>query len=94
MKKILIPAFFMLFIITGFLYSAVQVVEIYVCEEEHMLAELKAKVSVSRKELTRVSYCSCQGVHQSLKTEVKDKTTCEPPGNLIYACVCIGTPGY
>jgi len=73
--------------------SDYQVVEVYVCEEGQVLAEMLAKTSISRQELTVVSYCTCEGVDQGLKKEVK-KMKCDPPKDMVYACTCVGRTGY
>ncbi len=94
MKKILFLTIliFVLFL-SGVLYSKLQIVNVYVCEETLFMAELTAKVTVSRKELYSVSYCECQGIHPSMKSEVK-KMNCEPPKNNVYTCICAGKASY
>jgi len=83
--------------ITGALYSSrisdYQVADVYVCSQGIILAELQAKTLLNRQELTSVSYCSCEGIDPSFKTEVK-KGSCEPPNNLVYSCSCIGRTSY
>ncbi|MCP4135444.1 MAG: hypothetical protein GY754_31030 [bacterium] len=108
MKKLL----FMITLViafSGILYSSYQTANVYVCEEEVSAAELLAKAVVSRKDLTRVSYCVCNGVDPSLKELVKpiknfkseiadvnfevSQNTCEPPKDSVYACMCVGQVG-
>lgn len=84
--------------VSGVVYSAkvgnlYQVVEVYICEQEVILAEMIAKTSISRQELTTVSYCTCDGVDPSMKVFVK-KNKCEPPKDMVYACTCIGKTHY
>ena len=98
MKRLLtLTAAILLFLAAGALYSArmgmYQVVEVYVCEQEIILAEMIAKSSLNRQELTTVSYCTCEGVDSSMKPLVK-KTKCDPPKDMVYACSCIGRTGY
>ncbi len=93
MKKIaLIIAVMTVVSIAGFSKPKYQVVDIYVCQTTGEMANLQAKASVSRKELYRVSYCTCEGVNSSLKREVRDGS-CKNK-NRVYSCVCIGTAGY
>ncbi|OHD66408.1 MAG: hypothetical protein A2176_06660 [Spirochaetes bacterium RBG_13_51_14] len=88
---------FLFFAFSGVLYSSkwnlYQIVDIYVCEEGIVLAELLAKARLNRHQLTVVSYCTCEGVDPSLKTEVKN-ATCEPPKDMVYSCTCIGKSHY
>ena len=98
MKRLIImAASFLLFISTGLLYSSkmsqYQLVELYVCESEVILAEMLAKCSINRKVLTTVSYCTCEGVDSSMKTQVK-YGKCEPPKDMVYDCTCIGKTHY
>jgi hypothetical protein len=98
MKRLIILATIVLvFAITGVLQSTkmglYQVVEVYICEQEVVLAEMIAKTSISRQELTTVSYCTCDGVDPSMKVFVK-KNKCEPPKDMVYACICIGKTHY
>jgi hypothetical protein len=98
MKRLIIFATAVLVVISsGVLYSGkmslYQVVELFICEQEVVLAEMLAKVSVSRQELVTVSYCTCEGVDPSLKKFVK-KTKCDPPKDLVYDCTCIGKTHY
>lgn len=98
MKRLLtVTAAVVLFLSAGALYSsrmsAYQVVEVYICEEELILAEMLAKSSLNRQELTTVSYCTCEGVDSSMKPLVK-KTACDPPKDMVYACTCIGRSRY
>ncbi len=83
--------------IAGALYSSrisdYQVADVYICSQGIILAELQAKAALNRQELTSVSYCSCEGIDPSFKTEVK-KGSCEPPNDLVYSCSCIGRTGY
>jgi hypothetical protein len=58
-----------------------------------VLAEMIAKTSVNRQELTVASYCSCEGIDPSFKASVT-KTPCNPPKDMVYACTCIGTTRY
>ena len=86
-----------LVVITGALYSSrisdYQIAEVYVCAGGMILAELQAKSALNRQELTSVSYCSCEGMDPSFKSEVK-KGSCEPPNDMVYSCNCIGRTGY
>ena len=98
MKRLIITAAaLLLFISTGVLYSSkmrqYQLVEIYVCEQDIVLAEMLAKSSINRQVLITVSYCTCEGVDPILKTQVK-KGTCEPPKDLVYDCTCVGKTHY
>lgn len=98
MKRLLaITAAVLLLLSSGALYSsrmgAYQVVEVYICEQELILAEMLAKTKVNRQELTVVSYCTCEGVDSSMKPLVK-KTPCDPPKDMVYACTCIGRTHY
>ncbi|MBP7735411.1 MAG: hypothetical protein KA369_05495 [Spirochaetes bacterium] len=98
MKRLIVLAtVVLLFGVTGVLHSTkmglYQVVEVYICEQEVILAEMVAKTSISRKELTTVSYCTCDGVDPSMKVYVK-KNKCEAPRDLVYACICIGKTHY
>ena len=82
---------------SGVLYSSklssYQVVDVFICEEGVVLAEMTAKTLLNRRELTTVSYCTCEGVDQSFKTGVT-KTKCDPPKDMVYSCVCIGKTRY
>jgi hypothetical protein len=82
---------------SGVLYSSklssYQVIDVYVCEEGVVLAEMTAKTLLNRRELTTVSYCTCEGVDQSFKTGVT-KTSCNPPKDMVYSCTCIGRTHY
>lgn len=98
MKRLIIMTALLLFVVsTGVLYSAkksqYQLVELYVCESEIVLAEMLAKSSISRQVLTTVSYCTCEGVDASMKTQVK-YGACEPPKDMVYSCTCIGKTHY
>jgi hypothetical protein len=98
MKRLIITAAaLLLFISTGVLYSSkmsqYQLVEIYVCEQEIVLAEMLAKRSINRQVLTTVSYCTCEGVDPSLKKQVKN-SKCEPPKDMVYDCTCVGKTHY
>jgi hypothetical protein len=98
MKRLLtITAAVLILLSSAALFSAgrglYQVVEVYICEQEIILAEMIAKSSLSRQELTTVSYCTCEGVDPSMKQLVK-KTKCDPPKDLVYACTCIGKSHY
>lgn len=98
MKRfIIMTAAILFFISTGVLYSSkmsqYQLVELYVCESEIVLAEMLAKVSINRNVLTTVSYCTCEGVDPSMKTQVK-YGKCEPPKDMVYDCTCIGKTHY
>ncbi|HOO72146.1 MAG TPA: hypothetical protein PK926_10325 [Spirochaetota bacterium] len=73
--------------------KAYQIVDLYVCEEGIVLAEMLAKSSVSRKELYVVSYCTCEGVNSDMKSQVK-VSSCEAPKNMVYSCICIGRSSY
>jgi hypothetical protein len=70
-----------------------QVVEVFICEGELNMAEMIAKTSVNRQELTTVSYCTCEGVDPSMKPLVK-KNKCVPPRDMVYSCTCIGKSHY
>ena len=61
MKKIIALCLFMTFFSAGAFSVQYQIVDIYICEEGAVLAELSAKAIVSRKELYRASYCDCEG---------------------------------
>eukprot|EP00831_Metopus_contortus_P027013 TRINITY_DN22828_c0_g1_i1.p2 TRINITY_DN22828_c0_g1~~TRINITY_DN22828_c0_g1_i1.p2 ORF type:complete len:105 (+),score=0.68 TRINITY_DN22828_c0_g1_i1:448-762(+) len=87
------------------LYSGYQTVGVYVCESGMTMAELSARTIVTRKELYRASSCKCEGVDRELKTLVKkgkwsgegfeyEYGSCEPPRNIVYHCICIGTDSY
>lgn len=95
MKKIYLSILFVF--ASGFMLflngANYQFAEIYVCDDEQVMAELAAKAAISRKELYIVSYCSCQGVDKSLKTLVK-KSTCNPPKDSVYICRCVGKANY
>ena len=98
MKRLIImTAAVLLFVSTGVLYSSkmnqYQLVDLYVCESEIVLAEMLAKASINRKVLITVSYCTCEGVDPSMKTQVK-YGTCEPPKDMVYDCTCIGKTHY
>lgn len=98
MKQLFIMVTVVLLVtVTGVLYSEkrgeYQVVEVYICEQEIIMAEMIAKTSVTRQELTTVSYCTCDGVDPSMKVYVK-KNKCEPPKDLVYACTCVGKTHY
>jgi len=93
MKKIIVFIIsFMFFATAIFSKVAYQIVDVYVCQTGRDMANLQAKASVSRKELYRVSYCTCQGVSSNLKVKVKDNS-CKT-NKQVYSCVCIGTSGY
>jgi hypothetical protein len=96
-RLIIISASIILVAASGVLYSSkmssYQTVEVYICEGELILAELKAKSVLTRQELVTVSYCTCEGVDPSMKSEVK-KTRCDPPKDLVYSCTCIGRTHY
>lgn len=98
MKLIVIAAAAVLLLgATSALYSLkksdFQVIEVFVCEEGVILAEMIAKTSVNREELLVVSYCSCEGIDPSFKTSVK-KTPCNPPKDMVYSCTCVGKTHY
>jgi hypothetical protein len=98
MKRLMITVVAILFFMSsGVLYSSklssYQVVDVFVCEEGPVLAEMIAKTVINRRELTTVSYCTCEGVDQSFKTGVT-KTPCDPPKNQVYSCTCIGRTSY
>jgi hypothetical protein len=98
MKRLIILATIVLtFAVTGVVHSTnmglYQVVEVYICEQELIMAEMIAKTSITRQELTTVSYCTCDGVDPSMKVFVK-KNKCEPPKDMVYACICIGKTHY
>lgn len=98
MKSLMISVIaILIFLSSGMLYSSklssYQVVDVFICEEGIVLAEMTAKTLVNRRELTAVSYCTCEGVDQSFKTGVT-KTPCKPPKDLVYSCMCIGKTHY
>jgi hypothetical protein len=98
MKRLIILTTIVLtFTVTGVVHSTnmglYQVVEVYICEQEVIMAEMIAKTSITRQELTTVSYCTCDGVDPSMKVFVK-KNKCEPPKDMVYACICIGKTHY
>ena len=97
MKKIIFMLTLLMFVATtGIVYSArggYQVVEVYVCEEGVILANMLAQVTTNRKELYTVSYCSCEGVEESMRSEVT-KTPCDPPKDMVYSCLCVGKNSY
>ena len=97
MKQVFIALLMTSLCITGLVYGSsvrdYQVVDIYVCEEGIVLAELLAKSSVSRKDLYVVSYCTCEGVNNDMKSEVKNMS-CEAPKDMVYSCICVGTSSY
>ncbi len=96
-RLIVIATSILIFAVSGVLHSSkmslYQVVEVYICEQELIMAEMIAKTSISRQELTTVSYCTCDGVDPSMKVFVK-KNKCEPPKDMVYACTCIGKTQY
>ncbi len=96
-RLVIVLSAFSLIALSGALYSSrmsdYQVAEVFVCAEGVVIAEMKAKTALNRQVLTSVSYCSCEGVDPSFKTEVK-KDVCEPPGDMVYSCNCIGRTGY
>lgn len=97
MKKMLAAFLFFLFCMSGLLYSSnksgYQVIDLYICERSITLAELFAKASVNRKDLYITSYCTCEGVNNDLKSEVKIGN-CDPPRDMVYSCICIGKSTY
>jgi hypothetical protein len=70
-----------------------QVVEIYVCDSNSIVAETTAKTAISRKELYSVSYCTCEGMDKEMKSEVT-KTPCDPPRDFVFSCICVGKSRY
>jgi len=105
MKKIVFITMLLMFLFSGIVFSRYQIADIYICEEGMVLAELSAKSIVSRKELYRASYCSCEGVDPSLKTEVQKGVwkkmgieikygACEAPKDRVFHCVCVGQDHY
>ena len=101
MKRLLVSMIVVLVVMSsGVLYSSklssYHVVDIYVCEEGVVLAEMIAQTEVNRRELTTVSFCTCEGVDPSFITGVKktERVTCIPPKNQVYSCICIGKAGY
>jgi hypothetical protein len=74
------------------------VVDVYTCSGGILLAELQAKVSVSRRLLDTVSFCRCDGIDLSFKTEVKDETCndekLQKQEQGVYICSCIGKQLY
>lgn len=94
MKKITAAAVVLiLFCLSGVLYSEYHMINVYVCDQGQDNANLSAMVRVSRKELTSVSYCECEGVDPSMKSEVTEMS-CEPPRSQVYSCVCVGRTKY
>lgn len=94
MKRMIIPAAVIIVAASmGLLFSKgrgmYQVVEVFVCEEDSTNAEMLAKTTLSRKELTTVSYCTCEGVDPSLMDAAK-KESCKPPRDMVYSCSCVG----
>ncbi|HOD16097.1 MAG TPA: hypothetical protein PLA65_15600 [Spirochaetota bacterium] len=98
MKSLMISTIaILIFLSSGMLYSSklssYQVADVFICEEGIVLAEMTAKTLLSRRELTTVSYCTCEGVDQSFKTGVT-KNKCEPPKDMVYSCTCVGKTHY
>ena len=86
------------FIFAGVLYGFIkkgsyQFVDLYLCESDAPMAELAAKVKVSRKELLVVSFCSCEGVAHGVRSSLANMT-CAPPKDTVYSCYCIGRNHY
>jgi hypothetical protein len=105
MKKMIVASILLSLFMGGVVYSSYQVVDVYICEEGMVLAEITAKSIVSRKELYRASYCDCQGVNDDMKSRVKKGSweregfkyeygSCESPKNRVFRCVCVGTDRY
>jgi hypothetical protein len=106
MKKTLLWIAVVLIFLTGSIALAnYRVVDVYVCHESVTLAELQAKVSVSRSKLAVVSGCRCEGVNRSFKSEVDQEpmeiqgiqvkqTDCDDEGALVYSCICYGRDTY
>jgi len=80
-------------VLYGLRGSSYQMVGVYVCEEGILMAEIAAKVKVSRKQLLTVSYCTCEGVSMAEEINMADKK-CDPQKNSIYSCSCIGRNNY
>lgn len=105
MKKLMLAMLFTSLITAGALYGEYQIVDVYICDSGLVMAEISAKSIVSRKELYRASYCSCEGVDPSMKNLVKKGTwkhggfemqygSCEAPKNRVFHCVCVGKNHY
>ncbi len=105
MKKLLTAMLFTSLITAGALYGGYQIADIYVCDSGMVMAEISAKSIVSRKELYRASYCSCEGVDPVMKKEVQKGTwkregyeveygSCEAPRDRVFHCVCVGQNEY
>ena len=98
MKRLVFMAVTVLLLISagilhGFRKSSYQFVDIYVCESDVPLAELTAKVKVSRKELLVVSFCTCEGVAHGVRSSLANMK-CAPPEDTVYSCYCIGRNHY
>ncbi len=106
MKKTLLWIFaVLLFMVGNIAWANYRAVDVYVCHESVFLAELQAKVSVSRSKLAVVSECRCEGVDRSFKSEVDQEpmeiqgiqvkqTDCDDDGALVYSCICYGKDTY
>jgi|GEM_PF-1652152 len=105
MKKLLFAMLFTSLLIAGTVYGEYQIVDIFICDSGMVMAEISAKSIVSRKELYRASYCTCEGVDSSLKNLVQKGTwknqgyefqygMCEAPRNRVFRCVCVGQNTY
>ncbi len=97
MKGMLLSITGFMLLMTAVLYGAAkaqyQIVDVYICEQSPMMAEMTAKVTVSRKDLYTVSYCTCLGLNPGMKSEVT-RVPCEPPKDRVYTCTCIGKNHY
>jgi hypothetical protein len=94
MKRIILAAVVAaIFLFGGTLYSRYLIVDVFVCGEGIVMAEIIAKAAVNRKEIYSVSYCDCEGIDKSQKIEVKGMS-CDPPADNVYACSCVGREKY
>lgn len=105
MKKLLFAMLFTSLLAAGTVYGEYQIVDVFICDSGMTMAETSAKSIVSRKELYRASYCTCEGVDSSLKNLVQKGTwkykgyefhygSCEAPRNRVFRCVCVGQNHY
>jgi len=70
-----------------------QLVDLYVCAEGLLLAEMRAKAAVNRKDLLTVSYCTCEGVNDDMMKQARGGE-CRPNVDMVYSCVCVGKTQY
>ncbi len=97
MKKIFIATIFLFLLLGGIIVAKnnAQIVDIYVCSQGLLSAELEAKAKVSRKEIYVVGYCQCQGVDNDLVKEVRNyKNECDLSKHMVYSCMCVGKSNY